>query len=176
MAGHMATETVAEKFLTFSLSNEVYGISILKVQEIVGMLPVTRVPKMPAYMRGVVNLRGRIIPVIDLSRRFGLSAAEDTDVTCIIVVQAAAAAGPVTVGLIVDEVREVVDIVGDQIEPVPDLGVAIDSSLIQGMGKLEQQVVMLLDIDRVLTADEFETIECAAAPAAEGAEGEKDDQ
>lgn len=174
MAEQGAAEVLAEKFLTFRLANEVYGIGILKVQEIMGMMPVTRVPKMPGYVRGVVNLRGRIIPVIDLSRRFGLTTAEDTEVTCIIVVQVAGTRS-VTVGLIVDEVREVVNIVDDQIEPVPDLGVAIDSSLIQGMGKLEQQVVILLDIDQVLTAGEFEALGRAAAPAPEGAEGVNDD-
>lgn len=174
MAEQAATEVVAEKFLTFRLALEVYGISILKVQEIVGMMPVTRVPKMPAYVRGVVNLRGRIIPVIDLSQRFGLAPAEDTEVTCVIVVQVIGASGSVTLGLIVDEVREVVDIVDEQIEPVPDLGVAVDLSLIQGIGKLERQVVMLLEIDQVLTVGEFEAIERAAGPAADGTEGETD--
>jgi purine-binding chemotaxis protein CheW len=175
VAQHVAIETIAEKYLTFGLSKEVYGISILKVQEIVGMMPVTRVPKMSAYMRGVVNLRGRIIPVIDLSERFSLPPAEDTEVTCIIVAQVAGGSEPATVGLIVDEVREVVDIVDDQIEPVPDVGRAIDSSLIQGIGKLEHHVVVLLDIDQVLTAGEFEAIERAAAPSAEGAEGDGND-
>jgi purine-binding chemotaxis protein CheW len=122
----------------------------------------------------VVNLRGRIIPVIDLSQRFGLAPAQDSEVTCIIVVQVIGTVGSSTVGLIVDEVREVVDIADGQIEPMPDLGVAIDSSLIQGVGKLEQLVVLLLDIDQVLTAGEFEAIERAVAPAAEGAKGEKD--
>jgi len=173
VATQAASEVVAEKFLTFRLADEVYGIGIQEVQEIVGMLPVTRVPKMPAHVRGVVNLRGRIIPVIDLGWRFGLAPTPDTEVTCIIVVQVAGGSGPVTVGFIVDAVREVVEIVDDQIEPVPDLGVACDSALIRGMGKLEQLVVMLLDIDQVLTAGEFEAIERAGESASEGPEGEK---
>lgn len=153
MAERAVLEGTAEKCLTFSLAGEVYGIGILKVQEIIGMMKVTRVPKMPAYMRGVVNLRGRIIPVLDLRLRFRLEQVEDTDTTCIIVVQVAAATGPLTVGLIVDEVREVVDIPADQIEDVPDFGAEVDSSLIRGMGKLGQQVVLLLDIDTVLTSE-----------------------
>lgn len=174
MAEQAAAEMVAEKFLTFRLADEIYGIGILKVQEIIGMMPVTRVPKMPAYMRGVVNLRGRIIPVLDLAQRFGLEATTDTEITCIVVVQVVVASGLVTIGLIVDEVREVVDIADEQIEPVPDLGVALDTSLIRGMGKIEQHVVMLLDIDQVLSAGEFEAIERAAAPTDEGAKGERD--
>jgi purine-binding chemotaxis protein CheW len=174
VAEQAAAEMVAEQFLTFRLADEVYGIGVLKVQEIIGMMPVTRVPRMPCYLRGVVNLRGRIIPVIDLSQRFGLACAQDTEVACIIVVQVAGSSGTATVGLIVDEVREVVDIADDQIEPVPDLGVAIDSSLIHGIGKLEQLVVLLLDIDQVLTQTEFEAVGLADAPAADGVEGEKD--
>jgi len=176
LAEQATADVVAEKFLTFRLANEVYGIGIQEVREIVGMMPVTRVPKMPVYVRGVVNLRGRIIPVIDLSRRFGLAQAQDTDVTCIIVVQVAGGSGPVTVGLIVDAVREVVDIADERIEPVPDFGLEIDSSLIRGMGKLEHLVVLLLDIDQVLTHTEFEAVERAAEPAADGAKGEKDVQ
>ena len=174
VADQAASERIAEKFLTFRLAGEIYGIGVLRVQEIIGMMPVTRVPKMPCYVRGVVNLRGRIIPVIDLSQRFNLPPVHDTEVTCIIVVQVAGSGGSATVGLIVDEVREVVDVADGQVEPVPNLGAAIDTSLIQGVGKLEQLVVLLLDIDRVLTHTEFEAIGRAAAPAADGREGEKD--
>src|SRR6516165_5842666 len=108
MAERSGVEGSAEKCLTFGLADEVYGIGILKVQEIIGMMNVTRVPKMPPYVRGVVNLRGRIIPVLDSRQRFGIEGVADTEVTCIIVVQVAATAGVLTVGLIVDEVREVV--------------------------------------------------------------------
>jgi purine-binding chemotaxis protein CheW len=153
VAGTTTVEGTADKCLTFRLAEEVYGIGILKVQEIIGMMNVTRVPKMPPYMRGVVNLRGRIIPVLDLRQRFGVDAAEDTEVTCIIVVQVEVATGALTVGLIVDEVSEVVDIPFDQIEAVPDFGVQVDGSFIRGMGKLEQDVVLLLDIDAVLSPE-----------------------
>jgi len=172
VARQLSTELVAEKFLTFRLTDEIYGIGILKVQEIIGMMPVTRVPRMPSYMRGVVNLRGRIIPVFELSQRFGLAPTQDTEVTCIIVVQIAGQRGPVTIGLIVDEVQEVVDITEDMIEPVPDIGGSIDSALIQGMGKLEHQVVMLLDIDQVLDSGEFEVALLAVSPASEHGEVE----
>lgn len=153
MAQHAATEQTVEKCLTFRLGDEVYGIGILKVQEIIGMLDVTSIPRSPDHLRGVINLRGRIIPVVDLRRRFGLEAAEDTDITCVIVVQVSAATGPVTIGVIVDEVREVVGISADQIEDVPDLGAGVDASFISGVGKLDQQVVLLLDIDNVLKSD-----------------------
>jgi purine-binding chemotaxis protein CheW len=166
--------TGVDKNLTFRLADEVYGIGILKVQEIIGMMPVTRVPKMASYVRGVINLRGRIIPVIDLRQRFGLGVTEDTDVTCIIVVQVEGAERSVTVGVIVDEVQEVVDIPSDQIEPVPDLETAVDDSFVRGVGKLGQHVVLLLDIDQVLTASEFDAIERAAVPTTENAGGEGD--
>jgi purine-binding chemotaxis protein CheW len=165
MAERTAAEGTAEKCLTFRLAEEVYGIGILKVQEIIGMMSVTRVPRMPAYVRGVVNLRGRIIPVIDLRRRFGLDAADDTDVTCIIVVQVEAAAGPLTLGVIVDEVREVVDIPEDQIEAAPDFGAQLDASFIRGMGKLGDDVVLLLDIDEVLSARSLGEIAALAETA-----------
>jgi purine-binding chemotaxis protein CheW len=155
-------EGTAEKCLTFRLADEVYGLGILKVQEIIGMLNVTRVPKMPAHMRGVVNLRGRIIPVIDLRQRFGVDAAPDTEVTCIIVVQVESSGGALTVGLIVDEVSEVVDIPFDQIEAVPDFGAEVDGSFIRGMGKLGQDVVLLLDIDAVLTPEAAQEIAAVA--------------
>jgi purine-binding chemotaxis protein CheW len=165
VAQQSAAEGTAEKCLTFRLADEVYGIAILKVQEIIGMLNVTRVPNMPPHVRGVVNLRGRIIPVIDSRERFGVEVAPDTEVTCIIVVQVEGPAGTLTVGLIVDEVREVVDIPLDQIEPVPDFGAAVDGSFIRGMGKLGQLVVLLLDIDKMLSAGEFKTVERIAEEA-----------
>lgn len=165
MSERAAAETAAEKALTFNLADEIYGIGILKVQEIIGMLNVTRVPRMPDHVRGVVNLRGRVVPVLDLRQRFGLPAAEDTEVTCIIVVQVASANGEMTIGFIVDEVREVVDLPADQIEDVPDFGEGVRTEFIRGMGKLGQQVVLLLDIDEVLSAQGLGEIAALAETA-----------
>ncbi|MDQ3000947.1 MAG: chemotaxis protein CheW [Fibrobacterota bacterium] len=149
----------AGKYLTFNLGKEVYGIEILKVQEIIGLMPVTRVPRTPAFVRGVVNLRGKVIPVIDLRLKFGLESKEDTERTCIIVVQVALNGGSVIMGLIVDEVSEVLNVLADQIEASPSFGSKVDTDFILGMGKVAQKVVMLLDVDKVLASDELATVQ-----------------
>jgi purine-binding chemotaxis protein CheW len=148
----------AGKYLTFNLGKEVYGIEILKVQEIIGMMSVTRVPKTPAFVRGVVNLRGKVIPVIALRNKFALEAKEDTDRTCIIVVQVALNGIPVVMGLIVDEVSEVLNVLADQIEASPTFGAKVDTDFILGMGKVGQKVVMLLDVDKVLSVEEVAAV------------------
>lgn len=144
------------KYLTFSLGGEVYGLEILKVQEIIGMMSVTRVPRTPEFMRGVINLRGKVIPVIDLRLKFGLDQVEDTERTCIIVVQVSKGDTTVIMGIIVDEVSEVLDIIEKQIEPSPEFGAQIDTNFIMGMGKVDKKVVMLLDVDKVLSGGEIE--------------------
>lgn len=141
----------AGKYLTFHLGGEVYGLEILKVQEIIGMMDVTHVPKMPEFVRGVINLRGQVIPVTELRLKFGLQATEDTEKTCIIVVQVTHEGSQITMGILVDEVAEVMDLADTQIEPPPKFGVNINTSFILGMGKVGQKVVMLLDVDKVLS-------------------------
>jgi len=116
-----------------------------------GLLPVTRVPRAPSFVRGVINLRGKVISVIDLRLKFELAAAEDTDLTCIIVVQVRGPDREVVMGIIVDEVSEVQDITADQLEPTPSFGSSLPDDFILGMGRVERKVVMLLDVDRVLT-------------------------
>jgi purine-binding chemotaxis protein CheW len=148
----------AGKYLTFALGGEIYGLEILKVQEIIGMMNVTRVPRTPEFIRGVINLRGKVIPVVDLRIKFGLNAQEDTEKTVIIVVQITRASQQVTMGTIVDEVSEVMDIEGEQIEPPPQLGAEVETDFILGMGKIGEKVVMLLDIDKVLTGGEMEML------------------
>jgi purine-binding chemotaxis protein CheW len=140
----------AGMYLTFQLDREVYGLEILKVQEIIAMLPVTQVPRMPAHVRGVVNLRGRVIPLVDLRRKFGMAAREDDDRTCIIVVQLEQDATTLTMGVIVDAVAEVVDVTAAQIEPPPSLGASVDTDFILGMAKVDENVALLLDIEQVL--------------------------
>ncbi len=154
---------LAGKYLTFELGGEVYGLEILKVQEIIGIMTVTRVPKMPDYVRGVINLRGQVIPVVDQRLKFGLDSKDDTEKTCIIVVQVASADGEVTMGIIVDEVSEVLDIATEQIENTPSFGSNVDTDFILGMGKVAEKVVMMLDVDKVLSAGEIAAVEHAAS-------------
>ena len=149
---------LAGKYLTFRLADEEYGLEILKVQEIIQLQTVTRVPRTPGYVRGVINLRGKVIPVVDLRLKFGLEGAEDTDRTCIIVVQIRQGDSVVIMGIIIDEVREVLDIASENIEDAPDFGSQIDTEFILGMGKIGQSVKILLDIDRVLSSAELRSV------------------
>jgi purine-binding chemotaxis protein CheW len=165
----MSTETLAAtlakpgKYLSFALGQEEYGVEILKVQEIIGMMSVTKVPRTPDYVRGVVNLRGRVIPVIDLRGKFNMARVTDTEKTCIIVVQVQQSGSTVTMGVIVDEVSEVLNFTADQIEPSPSFGTGMEEAeFITGMGKLGKKVVILLDVDRVLTGEEFAAVGQAA--------------
>lgn len=145
------------KYLTFMLDDEEYGIEILKVREIIGIMDITKVPQTPDFVEGVINLRGKVIPVIDLRSKFGLARAEYNDQTCIIVVDVG-----MMMGIIVDTVQEVHDIPAASIEPPPRLGAAVDTSFILGMGKVKEDVKILLDIDKVLTSAELVAIQEAA--------------
>lgn len=143
------------KYLTFSLGGEEYGIDIIKIREIIGMMPVTAVPKMPGYLKGVINLRGRVIPIIDLRLRFEMAAAAATERTCIIVVEIGFGGGRrLVVGIVVDSVSEVLNIKGDEIENTPAFGAALDTNFILGMAKINGGVKILLDIDRILRPEE----------------------
>lgn len=137
----------AGKYLTFFFGEEEYGIQILRVREIIGLMPITDVPRTPDYVRGVVNLRGKVIPIIDLRLRLDLAAIDATDETCVIVVQGA---GEKMVGLIVDKVSEVIDIVQDEVVDAASLGGDVNTGYLLGLGKSEGRVRLLLDIDRVL--------------------------
>lgn len=146
------------KYLTFSLANEEYGIEILKVREIIGIMDITAVPQMPRYLKGVINLRGKVIPVIDLRLKFDLPSAEYTDQTCIVVVDVGQ-----LIGVIVDTVQEVLDIDASQIDPPPPLGASVDTSFVLGMGKVKDDVKILLDVDQVLDAQELRQLREAAS-------------
>ena len=139
------------KHLTFKLAKEEYGLEILKVQEIIKMMEITRVPRAPRYVRGVINLRGKVIPVADLRLKFGMDAQNNTDKTCVIVVQVRRHETTVTLGIIVDEVSEVLNIMAEQIEPPPTFDAAMDATFILGMGKVGKKVITLLDVDKVLS-------------------------
>lgn len=155
MSASAETETapsgLAGKYLTFKLGEEIYGMEILCVQEIIGLLPITRLPRVTEYIRGVINLRGKVIPVMNLARRFGLPDREDTALTCIIVAELIRDEGTITMGIVVDEVSEVVDIKSECIEPPPDLGAAVGERFLSGMGKVADKVVILLEVSEVLT-------------------------
>ncbi len=161
MAAESAVAKVAQagKYLSFVLGREEYGLEILKVQEINGMMDITRVPRTKHYVRGVINLRGRVIPIISLRDKFKMPKVEDTEKTCIIVVQVQYQDDVLTMGIIVDEVSEVLNIAENAIEPPPSFGGGMEETdFITGMGKLEDKVVILLDIDMVLDAEEMKAI------------------
>ena len=153
--------SLASKYLTVVLDHEAYGINVLKVREIIRFAKITPVPQMPAYVKGVINLRGRVIPIVDLRLKFDLKA-EVTERTCIVVVQVSIAAGnSVHMGLIVDAVEEVVNLTDAEIEPTPEFGTRLDTSCLLGMAKVKDQIKTLLDIDRVVSADALAKISAA---------------
>jgi purine-binding chemotaxis protein CheW len=149
------------KYLSFSLSNEEYGVGILKVKEIIGMMPVTSVPQTPEFVKGVINLRGKVIPVIDLRRKFGMEAEEYTERTCIIVVEIEAEHGSILMGIVVDSVSEVIHLKNEDIEDTPTFGARLNVEYILGMAKTTDGVKILLDIDRVLTSQEITLLDKA---------------
>lgn len=160
-AAQQKTGSRGGKFLTFFLAGEEYGLEILKVYEIIGMLPITPVPRTPSFVRGVINLRGKVIPTIDLRAKFGMErGAADVRETCIIVVQVRGT----QVGIVVDRVSEVLDIADGDVEPAPDFGEEINTEYLLGIGKANGRVRLLLDIERVL--ENQEVISLHGAPQA----------
>ena len=156
-------EVVAEKkelstydgqFLTFSLNSEEYGIEILKVREIIGVMDITTVPQTPDFMKGVINLRGKVIPVVDLRLKFSMHEEEYTQETCVIVVEADSS----QVGIIVDSVSEVLDIKSGEIEETPSLGQGIDTNFIMGLGKVKEKIIILLDIEQILSSEVMDIV------------------
>ncbi|MCC6581158.1 MAG: purine-binding chemotaxis protein CheW [Phycisphaeraceae bacterium] len=160
---------LAGKYLTFRLSKEEYGLEILKVREIIGLMDITQVPRTPPYVRGVINLRGKIIPVVELRVKFGMDSTKDTELTCIIVVDVPRDGMVVQMGILVDTVSEVLDIVADEIEPAPSLGAEVDTSFILGIAKRKGEVRILLNIEQVLSTTELVKVaqiaESVPAPA-----------
>ncbi len=152
----------AGKYLTFSLAGEEYGIAILKVKEIIGMMPITPVPQAPNFVKGVINLRGRVIPVTDLRLKFGMEPLEYNERTCIIVVEVTGNESTILMGLVVDSVSEVMNIREEDIQDTPTFGTQLNTDYILGMAKMDGGVKILLDIDRVLSVDEIKMLEDAA--------------
>ncbi len=159
-AENAVTETrKLNKYLTFTLGEEEYGLEILKVREIIGLIHTTKVPRMPGFVRGVINLRGKVIPVIDLRLKFAMQAIDDTQETCIIVVDL----DHLLMGVVVDRVSEVLDIPEGDIEATPDFGVSVKTDFIMGVGKAKDKVVLILDIGTVLTEEEVAALSSVGA-------------
>jgi purine-binding chemotaxis protein CheW len=150
------------KYLTFSMADEEYGVGILKIKEIIGMMPITSVPQTPDFVKGVINLRGKVIQVMDLRLRFGLEAIDYTERTCIIVVEIEGDGGIVQIGIVVDSVSEVLNIRSEELEDTPTFGTELSTDYILGMAKMEGGVKILLDIDQVLSAEEIAVLEKVA--------------
>ncbi|WP_300455025.1 chemotaxis protein CheW [Desulfobacula sp.] len=150
------------KYLTFSLDEEEYGIGILKVKEIIGMMPITSVPRTPAFLKGVINLRGKVIPVMDLRLKFNMGEIPYTDRTCIIVVEIELETSTVLIGIVVDAVSEVLNIQENEIEDTPAFGTALDTAYILGLAKINGGVKILLNIDKVLSIEEIDDLNKAS--------------
>ncbi|HEY0817379.1 MAG TPA: chemotaxis protein CheW [Rhizobacter sp.] len=164
-AGESRARSTAEpgQYLTFMLGGEAYAIGILAIKEIIEYHELTEVPMMPACVRGVINLRGAVVPVVDLQARFGRKAGEVTKRTCIVIVEVAAHGERQVIGVVVDAVNEVLDIEASAIEPAPSFGARIRADFIHGMGKVRGKFVILLDVDRVLSLDDFGALSGALA-------------
>lgn len=150
------------KYLTFSLADEDYGIGIRKIKEIIGMQPITSIPQTPEYVKGVINLRGTIVPVLDLRRRFSIEPGEYTERTCIVVVEVDHEKGKVQIGIVVDSVSEVMNMKSEEIDDTPTFGAKLNTDYILGMAKIEGGVKILLDIDRVLSCKEIAMLKKSA--------------
>jgi purine-binding chemotaxis protein CheW len=153
------TDTRAGKYLVFQLGREEFAIRVLKVREIMGIQDITAVPHTPRHVKGVINLRGKVIPVIDLRLKFGMPELEYTERTCIIVVQMATEAGTMLIGSVVDGVAEVLNLVASEIEDTPDFGQGVPTPYLLGLAKIKDKVKILLDIDRVMSGQDIRGLE-----------------
>ncbi|MDD5066991.1 MAG: chemotaxis protein CheW [bacterium] len=161
-AGRSRASLKGRKYLAFSLSSEVYGIDILKVKEIIGVPEITHVPRLPAFIRGVVNLRGKIIPVLDLRLKLDFEPREYDERTCIIILEVDTAEGLIQLGVIIDRVLDVMNLTQEQIEPSPSFGVKINTAFILGMAKVNNKVISILDIQQLLTTEDMSQLQSVA--------------
>ena len=165
---NMSVDAITEnrQYLTFKLDSEVFALDVATVREVLDFTTVTRIPRTPEFMRGVINLRGSVVPVVDLRLAFGMSATEKTVNTCIIVVEVCLEGETTIMGALADSVEEVIDLEPEQIQPAPRIGTSIKTDFIRGMGKRDTQFVMILDIDRVFSADQLAGLRVASPAAA----------
>ena len=152
-AAHKGARELAGKHLTFAVGDEEYGLPVLKVREIIKIMDITAVPQVPPHVRGVINLRGKVIPVVDLRLKFGFSPRAYDDRTCIIVAEVATQASRMMMGIVVDSVSEVLNIGADELEDTPEFGDRVNTDYIKAMAKVKGKVKILLDLDRVLAGD-----------------------
>ena len=149
----------ANQYFTFMLNKEIYGININRIREVLEFSQITKVPKTPKYMKGVINLRGGVVPVIDIKSKFNMGDTEKTIETCIIILEIEIEDETTMIGALADSVQEVIDIEDDEIEPAPKIGTSINTDFIKGMGKKNDQFIILLDTDQVFSSDELSVIE-----------------
>jgi purine-binding chemotaxis protein CheW len=161
------TNIETNQYLTFKLEDEVFGLAIGKVREVLDFTTITKVPRTPEYMRGVINLRGSVVPVVDLHLKFGLAQTEKTVNTCIIIVEISMEGEITVLGALADSVQEVVELEPEQIEPAPKIGTKLNTEFIKGMGKREDQFIILLDIDKVFSNEELSVVQRAETHAQE---------
>lgn len=164
----MSVETITDtrQYLTFRLDHEVFAMDVATVREVLDFTSITRIPRTPEFMRGVINLRGSVVPVVDLRLAFGMSATEKTVNTCIIVVEVSLEGETTILGALADSVEEVIDLEPDQIQPAPKIGTSIKTDFIRGMGKRDAQFLMILDIDRVFSAEQLAGLRSSSQLAA----------
>ena len=151
------TETT--QYLTFKLEDEIFALDISKVREVLDFTTVTKVPRTPEFMRGVINLRGNVVPVVDMRLKFGMSKTEKTVNTCIIIVEVSVEGEATVLGALADSVQEVIDLEPEQIEPAPKIGTRLRTEFIKGMGKRDDHFIIILDIDKVFSADELSFVQ-----------------
>lgn len=149
----------AKQYLTFTLGGETFALETERVREVIELVPITRIPQTPPHVRGVINLRGHAVPVVDLRVQFALADVRDTVNTCIIIVETAIEDETMAIGAIVDSVREVFEMDSESISPPPRMGTSIKTEFLKGMGKQEENFIMILDIDRVFSAEELTAIQ-----------------
>lgn len=155
----MALETETNEYLTFTLDQEQYAAEVGRVREVLELLPMTKLPRMPEYMKGVINIRGSVVPVVDLRRKFGMSEVSETVDTSIIVMDVGEGEKKLIVGCLADSVEEVINILPEDVEPAPSFGTAVDTEFIDGIAKREEQFIILLDIDRVFEESELQLMQ-----------------
>ena len=153
------TETT--QYLTFKLEEEIFALDITKVREVLDFTSITKVPRTPEFMRGVINLRGSVVPVVDLRLKFGMAKTEKTVNTCVIIVEVTVDHETTVIGALADSVQEVIDLGPDQIQPAPKIGTKLRTEFIRGMGKQDERFIIILDIDRVFSVDELALVETA---------------
>jgi len=149
------------QYLTFRLNDEIFALGIDKVREVLDFTQITRVPQVPEFMRGVINLRGSVVPVVDMRLKFGMPKTEKTVNTCIIIVEIKLDEETTVLGALADSVQEVLDLEPDQIEPAPRIGTRLSTEFIRGMGKRDEQFIIILDIDRVFSSEELAVVQAA---------------